>query len=603
MQALKNTPFDLKKAITKNKLLGLWRLITGYQLRYGIATFSLGVAALSKTGTYLLLKNFVDNYFIEKNPMISLPMIAGIFVLLAVLEGGFSFLAGTLAASTTEGSIKRLRDYLFDHLQRLYFTYHDKTQTGELIQRVTSDVDALRRFYQTQAIEFGRIIILFVVNFIALLSLNVKLALISVCIVPIITFISMLFFKRISDAYESFQEQEAVLSTTLQENLSGVRVVKAFARQEFEMEKFNRDNWEKFQRGKKLLTIESLFWPITDVLCGIQMLTSYFIGAVMAINGEISVGTYLAFAGMIIWIIFPMRNLGRIIIQISTGIVSFDRVMEIVKQDEEDLDEGITLDTERPKGKIEFKDVVFEYESGKNALDHVSFKCQPGQSVALLGLTGSGKTTLVNLLPRFYDASAGTILLDDHDITTLTRRYLRQNIGIVEQEPFLFSMTIRDNITYGINREISEEEIYEAAKAAAVHDVILGFPKGYDTLVGERGVTLSGGQKQRVAIARTLLKNPSILILDDSTASVDLDTEAIIREALQNLMENRTTFIIAHRIQSIMNADKILIMENGKVVDQGTHQTLLNHSAIYQDIYKMQTEFESKLSEEISHGS
>ena len=603
MQALKNVPFDLKKAIHKNRLLGLWRLITGYQLRYGIATFSLGIAALSKTGTYLLLKDFVDQYFIDKNPLISLPLIAALFILLAILQGGFSFLAGTLAASTTEGSIKRLRDYLFDHLQRLYFSYHDKTQTGELIQRVTSDVDALRRFYQTQAIEFGRIIILFVVNFVALLSLNVKLALISVAIVPIITIISMLFFKRISDAYESFQEQEAVLSTTLQENLSGVRVVKAFARQDYEMEKFNRDNWEKFKRGKKLLTIESLFWPITDVLCGIQMLTSYFVGAVMAINGELSVGTYLAFAGMIVWIIFPMRNLGRIIIQISTGIVSFDRVMEIVKQEQEDLDDGMALDTERPAGKIEFKDVVFEYESGKNALDHVSFECLPGQSIALLGLTGSGKTTLVNLLPRFYDATAGTILLDDHDITTISRRYLRQNIGIVEQEPFLFSMTIRDNITYGITREISEEEIYEAAKAAAVHDVILSFPKGYDTLVGERGVTLSGGQKQRVAIARTLLKNPSILILDDSTASVDLDTEAIIRDALQNLMENRTTFIIAHRIQSIMNADKILIMEDGKILQQGTHQTLLEDSEIYQDIYKMQTEFELKLSEELSYGS
>ena len=603
MQALKDTPYDIKKAISKNRLLGLWKLITGYQLRYIIATVSLGIAALSKTGTYLLLKNFVDEYFINKNPHISLPMIAGIFVLLAVFEGGFSFLAGTLAASTTEGSIKRLRDYLFDHLQRLYFTYHDKTQTGELIQRVTSDVDALRRFYQTQAIEFGRIIILFVVNFIALLSLNVKLALISVVIVPVITFISMKFFKRISDAYESYQEQEAVLSTTLQENLSGVRVVKAFARQEYEMEKFNRDNWEKFKRGKKLLTIESLFWPITDVLCGIQMLVGYFIGALMAINGTISVGTYLAFAGMIVWIIFPMRNLGRIIIQISTGLVSFDRVMEIVKQDEENLDEGITLSSERPKGNIEFKNVVFEYESGKNALDHVSFECLPGQSVALLGLTGSGKTTLVNLLPRFYDATSGTILLDGHDITTISRRYLRQNIGIVEQEPFLFSMTIRDNITYGISREISEDEIYEAARAAAVHDVIMSFPKGYDTLVGERGVTLSGGQKQRVAIARTLLKNPSILILDDSTASVDLDTEAIIREALQNLMENRTTFIIAHRIQSIMNADKILIMEDGKVLHQGTHQSLLKESQIYQDIYKMQTEFESKLSEELSYGS
>jgi ATP-binding cassette subfamily B protein len=413
----------------------------------------------------------------------------------------------------------------------------------------------------------------------------------------------MQFFKRISTAYEKYQEQEAVLSTTLQENLSGVRVVKAFARQDFEMEKFDRDNWEKFVRGKKLLTIEALFWPITDVLCAIQLLTGYFVGAMMAINHTISVGSYLAFAGMIIWIIFPMRNLGRIIIQISTGLVSFDRVMEIVKQEREDLDAGEALLTQHPAGKVEFKQVVFTYESGKNALDNVSFVCHPGQSIALLGLTGSGKTTLVNLLPRFYDPSSGQILLDDVDITRISRRYLRQHIGIVEQEPFLFSMSIRKNITYGITRAISDEEIFEAAKAAAIHEVILSFPAGYDTLVGERGVTLSGGQKQRVAIARTLLKNPSILILDDSTASVDLDTESIIRDALVKLMQNRTTFIIAHRIQSIMNADQILILEDGKIIQYGTHQSLLAQSGTYQDIYQMQTAMELHLSEEIIHGS
>ena len=603
MQAFKEHPYNIQKVYTKNRLLGLWRLISGYQFVYVIATLSLGIAALSKTATYILLKNFVDQYFVEKNPILSLPLIAGGFVLLAVFQGGFSFLAGTLAASTTEGSIKRLRDYLFDHLQRLQFAYHDKTQTGEQIQRVTSDVDALRRFFQNQAIEFGRIVLLFVVNFIALLTLNVKLAFISVAIVPLIMIISMQFFKRISTAYEKYQEQEAVLSTTLQENLSGVRVVKAFARQDFEMEKFDRDNWEKFVRGKKLLTIEALFWPITDVLCAIQLLTGYFVGAMMAINHTISVGSYLAFAGMIIWIIFPMRNLGRIIIQISTGLVSFDRVMEIVKQEREDLDAGEALLTQHPAGKVEFKQVVFTYESGKNALDNVSFVCHPGQSIALLGLTGSGKTTLVNLLPRFYDPSSGQILLDDVDITRISRRYLRQHIGIVEQEPFLFSMSIRKNITYGITRAISDEEIFEAAKAAAIHEVILSFPAGYDTLVGERGVTLSGGQKQRVAIARTLLKNPSILILDDSTASVDLDTESIIRDALVKLMQNRTTFIIAHRIQSIMNADQILILEDGKIIQYGTHQSLLAQSGTYQDIYQMQTAMELHLSEEIIHGS
>lgn len=594
--------FDLKYALHPNRLVGLWRLMTGYHWHYVGATLALGMAATAKTLTYLLLRYFVDDYFVAQDRTVAIWVIALGFLGLALVEGGFTFLSGRLAAQTAESTARRLRNYLFNHIQHLTFTYHDQTQTGELIQRSTSDVDAVRRFYADQAIGVGRIILLFLINFVALLNLNVKLALISVVVVPIVVATSVFFFKRVSKAYEAYQEQDATLSTTLQENLSGVRVVKAFARQEFEKNKFERDNWEKFQRGRRLLIMHSLFWPISDTICNAQILIGYLVGALMAINGVISVGTYLAYAGLIVWIIFPMRNLGRLIVQASVGMVSFHRVTEIIKQEREPLDAGDYLPSGNVQGGLVFRDVCFAYDDAPDTpvLEGISFECKPGQVVALLGSTGSGKTTLVNLLPRFYDYTSGSILLDGIELKRYTRRYLRQQVGIVEQEPFLFSTTLRENITYGLEREVTREEIESAAKAAAIHEVILGFPQGYDTLVGERGVTLSGGQRQRVAIARTLLINPRILILDDSTSSVDLETEYEIHEALQNLMRNRTTFIIAHRIQSIMDADLILVMENGRIVQRGRHADLVAREGIYRKIFDMQTHIEVELEKEIA---
>ena len=592
--------YDLKKAVSANRLLGLWRLMSGYHTEYIVATLFVGLAALSKTLTYLLLQFFVDKFLIPKAAIQPVILIALGFVGLAVLQGLFTFLSGVYSAQTAEGSARRLRNYLFDHIQHLTFTYHSETGTGELIQRCTSDVDAIRRFYNDQAIGVGRIILLFLINFAALLYLNVKLAWLSIIVVPFIVTVSIFFFNKVTKAYEAYQEQDAVLSTTLQENLSGVRVVKAFSRQDYEMEKFKLVNWEKFVRGKKLLTLHSLFWPVSDVLCSVQMLAGYLIGALMAINGEITVGTYLAYAGLIVWIIFPMRNLGRLIVQTSNGLVSYDRVMKIIKEEREPLDVGRLHPKYPLKGEVIFEHVSFEYEKGQHVLNDISFVCKPGMVVALLGSTGSGKTSLVNLLPRFYEITHGKVLLDGHNIKDYPRRYLRQQIGIVEQEPFLFSRSIKDNITYGVGREVTQEEIEKAAKAAAIHDVILSFPEGYKTLVGERGVTLSGGQKQRVTIARTLLKDPRILIMDDSTSSVDTETEAEIREAMQNLMKNRTTFIIAHRIQSIMTADLILVMDKGGVVQMGKHNELINQEGIYRQIFEIQTRIEVELKQEIS---
>jgi len=592
--------YDLQKVVTPNRLLGLWRMMTGFRLKYLGATLSLGVSALSKTLTYMLLRYFVDHYLVAQTGSVPLIFIALGFLGLATIEGSMTFTSGRLAAQTAEGITRRLRNYLFDHIQQLSFSYHDQAQTGDLIERCTSDVDAMRRFFSDQAIGIGRIILLFTINFIALININPTLAVVSIVVLPLIVAASFFFFKRVSKAYAAYQEQEATLSTTLQENLTGVRVVKAFARQKYEMDKFERDNWEKFLRGKKLNTMHSLFWPVSDVLCGFQMLLGYFTGAVMAINGTISVGDYLAYTGLITYIIFPMRNLGRIIVQLSTGMVSFGRVREIIKERREPLDEGDYLPEKAVRGELQFENVGFEYESGSSVLSEINFEVLPGQAIALLGATGSGKTTLVNLLPRFYEYTHGKIELDGVPLQRYPRRYLRQQIGIVEQEPFLFSRSIRENISYGVGRDVDMVEIEAAARAAAIHDVILSFPQRYDTIVGEKGVTLSGGQKQRVAIARTLLKNPRILILDDSTSSVDTETEAEIRAAMETLMKNRTTFIIAHRIQSIMNADLILVMDQGRIIQSGQHETLVSQPGMYRDIYDIQTRIEAELEKEIA---
>lgn len=602
---MRNTPkrynnFDLREAISSNRLIGLWRLMRGYQLDYVFATVMQGFAAYSKTATYLLLSFFIDNYIVASKGTYPVWLIAVAFVGFAGFQGFFTFLSGRSASKTAEGATERLRNFLYDHIQHLPFAYHSETDTGELIQRCTSDVDALRRFYNDQAIGIGRIILLFAVNFAALLQLNVKLALISVIAVPIVLLTSIYFFKKVSSAYEAYQEQDAILSTTLQENLSGVRVVKAFARQPHEIEKFERTNWEKFLRGKKLLTIHSLFWPISDVVCGLQMLAGFMVGALMAIHGEITIGNYLAYAGLVVWIIYPLRGLGRLIVEMSNSLVSYDRVFKIIKETREPLDDGSYQPADDVHGEVIFDHVNFEYNQQEQVLHDISFKIEAGKVVALLGSTGSGKTTLVNLLPRFYDYTSGQILLDGHELLSYSRRYLRKQVGIVEQEPFLFSRSIRENITYGVGRDVPQEEVEQAAKIAAIHDVILSFPEGYRTLIGERGVTLSGGQKQRLAIARTLLKNPCILILDDSTSSVDTETEAQIRTAMQLLMENRTTFIIAHRIQSIMNADLILVMEDGRIIQRGTHASLLKETGVYKKIYDIQTRIETELEEELS---
>ena len=593
---------DMSKVLgNKNKLISLWHLMRGYHFHYFVSTIFLALSAFARTGMYIFLGSFIDRMMNEGLMGRELTLSALGFGALIALQALSSFMSSWMANFTAENTTRRLRDHLFDHIQRLSYSYHSESKTGDLLERATSDVDTLRRFFAEQAISVGRIVMIFIISFVAIARINLRLALVSVIIIPIVLVISIIFFKRLSKAYEAYQEQGAVLTTDLQENLSGVRVVKAFARQDYEIEKFDKENAEKFRLGRKFNWMHALFWPLSDIICSAQNIGSSFYGATMVLNGVMTLGQYLSFIGLLGWLIWPIRNLGRLIIDSSRALVSFGRISVVMEALEEDMKSATYQPKDGIKGQITFEHVSFAYEKDFLVLDDVSFSCDAGQVVALLGSTGSGKTSLVNLLPRFYDVTSGRILLDGVNLNEYSREFLRSQIGIVEQEPFLFSCSIRDNITYGVHREVSQEEIEEAAREAAIHDVILGFKHGYDTLVGERGVTLSGGQKQRIAIARTLLINPRILILDDSTSSVDMETEVEIRAALDRLMTNRTTFIIAHRIQSIMNADLILVFDKGKIIQMGEHEVLLNQAGIYKDIYDIQARIDSALQEEIEH--
>ncbi len=597
----KTSASEFAPIISASRLKGLWGLLGNFRLTYAGAVATLAVATLARTATFLLIGYVVDEVLKRSDMLQVLPFVALGFIVIALTQGSFTYLSGKLAARTGEGIARRLRNYLYDHIQRMSFAYHDRTPTGDLIQRATSDVDAVRRLFSEQAIGIGRILLLFAINLVALWRLNAQLALYSVVVVPVILVMSVFFFRRVSKVYEKYQEQDAILSTTLQENLTGVRVVKAFARQAYEREKFQRDNAEKFRRGRRLTMMHSMFWPTADILCNGQLIAGFTIGALMTISHTITIGEYISYMGLVVLLIWPMRELGRMIVQASMGVVSFGRLIEIIREAREPIEAGEYMPAPgtRVRGAMEFRNVEFGYDKEHPVLHDISFRVEPGQVIALMGPTGSGKTTLVNLLPRFYEYTCGSLTLDGVELNQYPREFLRQQIGIVEQESFLFSRTIRENITYGVGRAVSDAEVEAAARAAAIHEVIQSFPQGYKTLVGEKGITLSGGQKQRVAIARTLLKNPRILILDDSTSSVDTETEQAIRDALQELMNARTTFVIAHRVQSVMNADLILVLEHGRIVQRGRHRELLAQDGLYRRIYDLQARIESEVEKEV----
>lgn len=522
-------------------------------------------------------------------------IIGAFIIILTVINGIFLYLKGKWSAVAAESVAKNIRERLYNHLQHLPFDYHTKVETGELIQRCTSDVETIRRFLSIQFIEIGRVIFILIFSLWVMASLNGTMTLVAVSLIPIVLFFTLIFFFKVKKAFKISDECEARLSTVLQENLSGVRVVRAFARQKHEIDKFYKKNSEYRDATYKLIRLLAWFWSSSDFLCFLQIGAVLVFGVYLVVNGLITLGTLVVFISYERKLIFPIRQLGRILTDLGKSLVSLERINEILENEIEDgLDKGKKPDI---KGNIEFKNVSFGYDEDRNILNNISFKVKAGQTIAILGSTGSGKTSLVNLLLRLYDYKEGHIKIDGIELKEINKKWLRQQIGIVLQEPFLYSKTIKENI--GITKKnIKEKDVFEASKIAAIHDVILDFENGYETTVGERGVTLSGGQKQRVAIARTIIRNSRVLIFDDSLSAVDSETDLAIRRSLKRMKNKVTTFIISHRISTLSDADIILVLEDGKIVQSGKHDKLIKENGLYKRIWTIQNSLEEELEKE-----
>jgi ATP-binding cassette subfamily B multidrug efflux pump len=509
-------------------------------------------------------------------------------VFFAALRGLFAFLQAYWAEKNSQSVAYDLRNDLYAKIQNLSFSYHDKNQTGQLMVRATDDVEKVRLFIGQGLLQLVGAVILLVGTVIILFTSNVALAWTAMPILPVAIVTFVIFASLAQPMFSKVQQKLSYLNTVLQENLAGIKVIKAFTREKEQQVKFNHAAGETMDQQIAVSRLFTFMFPFIFLIANLGQAAILYLGGKQIIVGTLSLGAWQEFSIYLMYLFFPIMMFGMIVTQMGQAGASAERIFEIIDAKSDIVDKPGAVRLPEVKGDVRFENVTFRYfGGGEPVLNDVSFEARPGETIALLGATGSGKTTIINLLPRFYDPSEGRITIDGYDLLDVTLDSLRSQIGIVLQETTLFSGSIRENIAFG-KPDATLEEIQNAARAAAAHDFIMSFPDGYDTHVGERGQTLSGGQKQRVAIARALLLNPRILILDDSTSSVDLNTEAHIQTALDTLMKGRTSFVIAQRISTVMNADKIIVLDKGQVVAQGKHADLMEDSAIYAEIYNSQ---------------
>ena len=516
-------------------------------------------------------------------------------VFLTVIAGGFLYIRGRYVAIASEGIVRRLRDRLFSHLEHLPSTFHDNADTGDLVQRCTSDIETFRVFLSGQIVEISRALLMLVVVLPILFSLDSRMAWLSLISMPILFLGAVIFFQRVKELFETVDEAEAELTTVLQENLTGIRVVRAFSRQEFETEKFAIKNRAFRDRNNRLISLMGVYYGFSDLICLSQIGLLLIVGGYWVIDSSLTVGTLFAFVtyeGMIIW---PIRHMGRVLTDSGKAIVATGRMAEILSTPIESQNDPAP--TKRLEGAIEVANLNFRYNE-EPVLQNISFSVAPGETLAIMGPPGSGKSTIAQVLLRLYDYHEGSIRLDMKELNQLNRKQVRSQISIVMQEPFLYAASIENNLRVG-RALASSQEIEQAAVDACIHESIKNFPNAYQSMVGERGVTLSGGQRQRVALARALLKDPPILILDDALSAVDTDTEKQILSALKKRRSKQTTILIAHRLSTIVHADKILMLSGGKVIQSGDHNSLSQTSGAYQRLCNIQGSVQEQIEDDI----
>ncbi len=596
--------FILHKGGTMRKIRFLIAELEGNRLRVIAMIAAVIMYAFLNLCSPLLFSFMIDNV-IDRQPVTS-PFLAalcerlgGVEVLrdnlwigaVAILIINFLicilvFLRGRWNAVISEEVCRRIRNDLYRHLQSLPFSLHSTLKTGDLVQRCTNDVDQIRRFLSGQVSEVVYSVATALSALVILFSIYRPMAWLAMLSMPLLVGYAYFFFRRVQKAFTASDQAEGELSSAVQENLSGIRVVKAFGNERYEIERFEKKNAVYRDLTFRMIRHLGAYWGTSDLICLLQIFVIVLAGILAAGQGELSIGNFFVFIsyeGMILW---PVRNLGRILADMGKMSVSIGRLLEIFDLPQEEVDSGETPPIE---GRIELDHVSFQYEGDHQpVLKDITLTIEKGTSVALIGPTGSGKSTLVHLLMRLYDPSSGVIRIDGVDLTRIQRRWLREHIGIVLQEPFLFSRTIYDNIHLA-HRQAGEQQVEQAARIASVHEVIHEFDQGYQTLVGEKGVTLSGGQKQRIAIARTILAHRPILIFDDSLSAVDTQTDARIRASLKQVQQQTTTLIITQRIASAMDADLILVLEQGRITQSGTHAQLIKQPGLYRRIYEIQT--------------
>ncbi len=579
----------------------IWRLL-GYLRRYpGWVAYAL-LSMLGLVGVAFvvpwLTRYVIDVAIIDQQGHLLLPL-ALLVIGAAIMQSLFVFGRRYSSALVGQRVIYDLRNELYRHLHQLPFSFYDRAQTGQLMSRVTQDVETMRMFLGFGVVNLVRCMVMFSGVLVFLLYINYRLTLLILLTAPPLAVTVWQFSRRVRPMYRELQQRLAELTAVLQENVSGIRVVRSFAREAYEIDKFDEQNRAYLEKNIETVRNWAFFFPLMNMITGMGTVIILWYGGRQVMLGEMTLGWLVAYTQYLNMLLGPLRMTGWLVNLLERAVASGQRVFEILDTKSDIREKPDAVELPEVRGHVQMRNVWFRYdEASKWVLRGINIDAPAGQRVALLGATGSGKTTIINMIPRFYDPSRGKVIVDEHDLKDLSLGTVRRSIGMVMQETFLFSAPIRENIAYG-RPDATMEQIQEAARAAQIHDFISSLPEGYDTVVGERGVGLSGGQKQRVAIARALLLNPPILILDDSTSSVDMETEHLIQEALDNLMQARTSFIIAQRLSSIRHVDQIIVLDRGEVVQRGDHEKLLREPGIYHEIHQLQSKGQDELSEEL----